>query len=208
MRCAVALGAMIAVAGCADAGRRVGELTDHLHRSEQTITALRAELAECKHVRRRQAEQITTLQGLGPQRLENLVTVDRIALGRFTGGYDGDGDGDADGVKVFLRPIDADGVPLKAAGEVTIALFDLPGEGEKLAEHRFGVDRLGEHFRHGPLIYHYSFECPWSDRPPSAGEVTVRAAFVELLTGRTFSAQTLVKVQSSAASSAPANGSP
>jgi hypothetical protein len=140
-----------------------------------------------------QQEQIATLQDLGPRRLERIVHVEQIRLGRFTSGYDDDGRPGYDGVKVFLQPIDASGSVLKAAGEVKIQLVDLaaPAGSAELGTYLFDLDTVATRWFSGAFTYHFSFLCPWRDRRPAGKEVTVRAVFTDYLTGKTFTAQRL-----------------
>jgi len=161
------------------------------------VVRLRHALTDAQQQLARQDQQLATLQALGTRRLENLFRVARIRLGRFTGGYDSDEKPGEDGVKVYVEPIDEAGSVLKAAGSVTIQLFDLAApDGEyDLGAHRFDVDTIANHWFSGAFTNHYSFVCPWGERRPSCSEVTVRVTFVEYLTGKTFIAQKRAPVE-------------
>ncbi len=142
-----------------------------------------------------QTRQIRTLQKLGPKRLKYLFTVDKIELGRYTGGIDTDKKPGQDAVKVFLLPKDKTGSILKAAGSVKIQLFDLAlPKGENLiAEFIYPVEKIGKYWSAGMLANHYSFECPFP-QPPLHEKITVRVEFIDYLMGRTFSAQKLCHI--------------
>ena len=143
-----------------------------------------------------QQKQIRTLQALGERRLDLLYRVDHIDLGNYTGGIAQDGQNVDYAVKVYLQPIDADGSVLKASGTVTVQLFDLAADPQKnlIAQYYWPVDQLSKQWASGFLAYHYSFLCPFVS-PPQHPDVTVRVEFTDYLTGKTFSAQKLVKVR-------------
>jgi hypothetical protein len=143
-----------------------------------------------------QEKQIRTLQSLGPKRLEKLYYVERIRLGRYTGAVDLDDKPGDDAVKVLLEPIDQHADAIKAPGEALVQLYDLaepPGK-NLLGEYRWNVEQLAKTWAGGFLSYHYGLECPWKSTPPQHEEVTVRVEFTEYLTGRTFTAQKVCKV--------------
>ncbi|HUS48279.1 MAG TPA: hypothetical protein VM098_09170 [Phycisphaerae bacterium] len=143
-----------------------------------------------------QQKQIRTLQALGPKRLEKMYHVTAIQLGRYTGGIDTDAQGGHDAIKVYLAPVDQDGSTIKAAGDVAVQLYDLaePAGGNLIGEYKWPVDKLSGQWSGGIITYHYSFVCPWKNGPPKHDEITVRVKFVDYLTGKTFTAQKLCKV--------------
>ncbi|MCD4823112.1 MAG: hypothetical protein K8S55_00760 [Phycisphaerae bacterium] len=153
-----------------------------------------------------QDEHVKTLQALGGEkRMATLFTVDKIELGRYTGGIDTDKKPGDDAIKIFLLPEDADGSTLKAAGSVKIQLFDLAqpegkgkgkGEGKNklFAEYTYPVKDIAKHWHGGMLTYHYSFLCGW-EKPPAHADITVRVEFTDYLTGKTFTAQKLCKIK-------------
>jgi hypothetical protein len=144
-----------------------------------------------------QQKQVLQLQALGPGRLEKLFRVARIELSGYTAGYGGDEAGPDKGVRVLLNPVDDQGSVIKAAGDVTIQLYDLaaPPGANRLAEHSFPVDVIGKYWFSGAMTNHYAFECPWSAAPPLHSQITVRAVFVDYLTGRSFTTQRLCSVR-------------
>jgi len=144
-----------------------------------------------------QRKQIDSLQALGGrERLKRLFRVQRIALGRYTGGVDLDGKEGDDGIKVYLRPIDADGSVIKAAGTVKIQLFDLAIEGKDnlIGRYEWTAEQISKQWSSGFMTYHFSFKCPWKASPPAHDEITVRVEFIDYLTGKVLTAQKLCKV--------------
>lgn len=188
------LWAMLAVGGCAD-GRldpaivQRDQAREEARRLQQENQRLRAQLAQ-------RDDQVRTLQALGDKRLEKLYRVQEIRLGTHTGGVDLDGKPGHDAMKVFIMPADQEGSILKVPGEVLIQLYDLaaPESQNLVAEHRFDIDQTGKAWSSGFLAYHFSFTCGWKS-PPKHDEITVRAAFLDYLTGKTFTAQKACRIE-------------
>ena len=126
-----------------------------------------------------------------------LFCIAGIELGRYTGGLDTDGKDGEEAVKVYLDPVDSAGSVLKAAGDVKIQLFDLamlPGE-NLLGEYQWTADQIGSHW--SDAIFggsHFSFICPWKQLPKH-DQITIRVEFTDYLTGKTFTAQKVVRVR-------------
>lgn len=141
-------------------------------------------------------EQVSTLQTLGDKRIENLYLVQRIRLGASTGGVGLDKDAGDDGVKATIEPIDQHGSILKAAGAAKVQVFDLalPEGSNLLAECVYDANTAAKNWIGGMFGGYYSFQCPWRAGPPIHNELTVRAEFTEYLTGKTYTAQKVIKV--------------
>ena len=145
----------------------------------------------------RQNQQITELQNLGPKRLDKLFYVTSLELGRRSGGVDTDRKDGDDGVMVYLQPVDRDGHIIKAAGEATIQLYDLANKPDEnmIGEYHWSVDELGPKWAGGFLgSSQFSLACPWRHGPPAHDQITIRATFIDYLTGKTFTAQKVVMV--------------
>ena len=115
--------AVLATGGCEQPARlpSAAQQTKELAQLRRENSQLQAEI-EAKD------RQIETLQQLGDKRIDALPRVERIELGSHTGGIDTDGKPGHDAIKVFLKPIDADGSVIKAPGAVTVRLFDLSAD--------------------------------------------------------------------------------
>lgn len=147
-------------------------------------------------------EQVRTLQGLGDKRLEKLIHVAAINITSRTGGIETDGKPGDDAIKVFIEPRDSQTSIIKAAASVKIQLYDLaaPKEENLIGEFTWSVDEAAKNWYDGFMSYYYSFVCPWKT-PPQHPEITVRVEFLDYLTGKTFTAQTICKIN--LAASAP-----
>jgi hypothetical protein len=170
--------------------RQLVEAKDSLRKAQDETLALREQLA-------RREEQVQTLQALGAgKRLEKLFAVKRIAIGSYSGGMDLDGKPGDDGVKVLLEPHDAQDSTVKAAGDVTIQLYDLaaPQAQNLLATCRYTPEELAGKWTNGFLSQYFLFECPWGKNVPRHNQITVRATFTDYLTGLSFTDQKVVTV--------------
>jgi hypothetical protein len=188
---------LFAAAGCQDPPKRVAALTAERDRLADQNRALAARLTDANTQLAALQKQNATLLGLGEKRLDRIPQVARVDIGSLTGGFGREGNGPDKGVKVFLMPVDKEGSILKAPGSFTIRLFDLAAGAQEvlLGECRYDLDETARRWFSGFLTYHYSFECPWGPAgPPRHDQVTVRAEFVDYLTGKTFTAQAVAKV--------------
>jgi len=168
--------------------RQLQDANDALRKAEREKFDLTTRIA-------RQQEHIDRLQALGGKRMKHVFRVERIRLGRYTGGVDLDGKPGDDGVKVYIHPIDQHGSIIKAAGAVKVQLFDLAAPtGENLIfERTWPVAKIHKNWSAGLLGDHFAFECRWK-KLPAHDEITVRAEFVDYLTARRFTAQKACKV--------------
>lgn len=181
----------IALAGCQAQRQRQAECTECLRKNQELEKQLNSQQQNLAQLQ----EQIKTLQNLPPGRLEQLVTVDHIELGRFTGPIDKNNDGLSDGFKVYLVLRDRMNDVVKAAGAFELELWDLAaGEaGRMLGKWRFGPDVLQKHYLSGLLTEHYLFEVPFAEgKYPQHSSLTLKLRFTEVLTGRSWDAQSVI----------------
>ena len=176
----VALLLIFWAAGCENPGQsqvsETAKLEDKLIKQARVIAQQDDQLKD-------QAAVIQELRAIdGPNRLDQLVTVDRIDLERLSGGYDDDRDSRPDGLVLYLKLFDKEGDVLKAAGKVSVRVMDLALDSEALRSLWFG--RL--------MTSHYTIKLPWEKlggSPPSHNQLTVLVSFTDLLTGRSHSLQ-------------------
>jgi len=187
--------AVLLAGGCRGGPLGTGR-ADELTAARERVEELEAQNADLQRRLAEKDERIETLLVLGEKRLDKLFHVAAIEIGRYTGGIDTDGEAGHDAVKVYLRPLDAAGSPIKAAGTVRIELFDLAARppGRRLGVYDWGPDEIGRRWFSSAFTYHYSFICPWQAGRPSHETLTVRVTFTDYLTGKTFTAQRACKV--------------
>ena len=175
--------------GCADNSEQLLQLQKQNQQLQSQLRQTEQTISEKQDSIKQQKEQINELSGLGPKRLETLFVVQKIKLGRYTGGSNLDDKPGHDGIKVYLIPQDDQGRTVTAAGRIEVKIFDLAQEDEQLlASYAFGPAQAKKLWQSGALANHYSITCPWQDSLPSADEVIVRVKFVDYLTGKTFTA--------------------
>ncbi len=169
--------------------REVSELQTTVQSRDNQVAAQRAAIDELN-------SQLAVARAISEDDLKVLFYPDHLVIDKLTGGADYDNKPGDDGVTVYLRPIDRDGDLVKVPGDITIQLYDLAAPAQKnfIGEYRVPVDRCGKLW-HGKLwTGHFSIKCPWPSGPPEHSEVTVRALFVDYLTKRVVSAQSVCKV--------------
>jgi hypothetical protein len=186
----------ILLPGCIVSRSRYEKAQAETVRLESERNEARDEVLEVRRELLRKEEQILSLQSLGPRRLDLLYQVARIELGDYTSGVNLDERPGDDGVRVYLRPIDQTGSPLKAAGSIRIQLFDLaaPPAENLLGEYEWTVEDAAGHWS-SFVLHHYTLTCPWKHAPPRHEEVTVRAEFLDYLTGKRFTRQMTCKLR-------------
>lgn len=157
---------------------------------------LELKIIELQQTTADQSGQIESLQSLGPGRLDKLVTVDRVQLGRLTGGFSSSDQVGHDGIVIYLQPADRYGHVIKAAGTALVELLDLANSPGKhlLGQWQLDADQLGKLWAGRLWTNHYTIRCVFPTLPDH-DEITVRVEFTELLTGRTFAAQKLCTIK-------------
>ena len=172
--------------------RQVGQLSyeneglgRQLAERDATLASLRARVAE--------------LMDLPTDLISKLFTVRELKIGSLTGGADYDGKPGDDGITVYLIPLDRDGDPIKAAGQIEVFLYDLTAPGQPRELGHYVLDepgRLSKAWYSGWLTNHYVVKCEWPPgvAPPPSREVQIRATFLDWLTGEKFVATQMVKV--------------
>lgn len=185
-----AIGIMGAIlAGCAAKSELGGDIQAENRRLESQLHQARETISDQQQTIEKLKERTATLSGLGEQRLELLFRVEKISLGRYTGGTELDDEPGDDGVKVYVIPQDQMGRAVTAAGSVEIDVFDLAVKDDSLLmSYSFPLAQAKQHWQSGALANHYSFTCPWQQRRPSGHELTIRVKFTDYLTGQTFTA--------------------
>ncbi len=188
------------IGGCtlADQGTRLEQLGSRNDQLTQQLQATQKQLTAQQQLLDAQTKRIETLLALGPKRLQELYYPVRLEIDRLSGGFNDDHQPGDDGVVAYLRPIDADGHTLKAAGRLTVELFDLANpDGRHLVGRTTLNLQQARQVWYGRLwTHHYTVKCPWFDRtPPQHADITVKASFTDYLTGQTLDAQYVCKVK-------------
>jgi outer membrane murein-binding lipoprotein Lpp len=158
----------------------------------------RREKGHASQIRALESRGSTTAPSLSSEHLDRLFTTHGIKLGRLTGPADLDPKTPGnEGLKVYAVPTDAQGQPLKAAGSFVVEAFDLAkGENNRVGRWEFPLDQAEKNWFGQAMLYTYVLSAPWQGQPPQADELTLRVAFTDALTGRTFTEQKVVRLKS------------
>jgi len=194
-RSAIAVAALAAaLGGCTNDAATIKSLRAANDRLSASNARLVTRLDDANSQLAALRKQNAALLDLGDKRLKLIPHVTGIQFGSATGGYPVGKP--AEGVKVFLQPLDQDGSVLKAGGAVTIQLYDLaaPPEANLVGQCHYTVEQVARHWYSGFLTYHFSFECPWKSAPPKHDGITVRATWLDYLTGKAFTTQGVFRV--------------
>jgi hypothetical protein len=171
---------------------------------EDQISALRQEKAELTR-RLEQAEtetgqlekQIQVLAAL-PDHLkpENIYSLQRIRITRYTNFYDKDKDGKKEKLIVYVKPMDEHGDIIKAAGAVDVQLWDLNKESGEAILGKWHVkpEELKKLWFATLLTINYRLTFDITDKVDKFDEpLTVKVAFTDYLSGRVFEEQKVIK---------------
>ena len=182
--------------GCDDAGVTIAQLRQRNHSLEKQLGQLERDHVALQEELKARKAQITRLQALGVRRLDLLNSAARIEIDRLSGGYNHDGRHGDEGVVVYLKPLDAEGDVIKAAGEIEIQLWDLAGTPQELLVGQYVLDAMhARELWYGKFLNkHYTIHCPWREQPPRHDEVTVRALFTDYVTGEVLSDQRVCRI--------------
>jgi hypothetical protein len=172
------------------------ELLDDLERAEIRNQALERELNSLR-------------QGwkLSPEKATQVSTVQRIVLGRLTGGHDIDGNYGDDALQVIVEPRDADDHVLQAPGELHVLALEINGQGLKTPIGSWDISpvELRRSWKSGLLSTGYTLTLPWKVWPTSENlRITVRLILPD---GRAFETDKDIKIRISPGSR-PTHGWP
>ena len=163
-----------------------------LRKEAQTLRDQIAELTserDAAVAQARAGESSRAVPTLPVERLDKLFTAAGLKFGKVVIGNDADAERPGDeGVKLTLIPIDQFGDECKLAGSFTIELFDLAAEPARIGLWTIDTSTAQKKWVSTFVIDAYVFELPWQT-PPAHSKLTVKATFVDELTGRTFDAQ-------------------
>jgi len=183
-------------AGCnkSDEKAQLIEKIDQLTTQNAELTS---QIAQTESQNKQLTERIQVLSGL-PEKVkgENLYTIQKIELNRFTGFYDKDKDGKNETLIVHVQLIDDNLDVVKAIGEAEVQLWDLnqPDGHAMLAKWNIAPEELKKTWTATmfTISYRLTFQIAEIvknfDKP-----LTVKVKFTDYLTGRIFENQRVIK---------------
>lgn len=187
------LAGLVGVGGCYGGGKTADLRRENIKLAEQ-VAAQQRKIEELEATIAKLQAQLDTARGISEEERAALIVPERIEIVRGTRGEDYDGQPGDDGVTVHFRPVDRDGDALKVAGDVTIEVFDLEAGGRRVGACHVPAVALRDKWLGALMTKHFTIKCPWTDGQPAHDSVTVMVTFVDLLTGRTLTAQEAVPV--------------
>jgi len=177
----------LAIAGCS----HPSEANIQLRRDKQQLEGQVAELQQQLQTARARITGIEqekgTLPSLPQERLDRMVTVHGIKLGRLTGGDPANiANAPDEGLKIYLTPVDETGEPLKSTGTVEVDAFDLTlGTDNRIGHWSFDANAMKPRWRSLAMLRAFVLECPWQ-KQPAHSKLAVKVTFHDELTGRVY----------------------
>jgi len=182
-------------------------LTDQIEQLTQEKAQLQRQIEQTNTENDELKSRVQVLSSLGGEaRIENLSPLTSIKIGRYTNFYDKDKDGKKETFIVYIQPIDAEGDKVKAPGQIDVQLWNLNNSaGEALlGSWHVGPDELRELWFATIVTINYRLTFDMPDTVESFAEpLTVKVAFKDSLTGKTFEQQKVIKPVQTADSNEP-----
>jgi outer membrane murein-binding lipoprotein Lpp len=188
--------ALTVLAGCGVGSARKHPLEARVRELEMEKAQLAGQLEQSEVQIEQLKAQIKALSALPKDKDQNPYALSGIKITRYTGFYDKDGDGRREKLLVYIQPIDRDGNVFKAAGIVSVQLWDLSRpSGQALlgqwqiepAElHKLWFDALMS------TSYRLMFDAPASAET-LAKPLTVQVTFTDYLSGQIFTEQSVLQ---------------
>jgi hypothetical protein len=190
--------ALVFAAGCENTNAP-GKAT--LSKQVEQLSKEKAELAS--RLEQSQAEneglkkQMEVLAGLpGDKKAEAIYRLKAVKIGRYTNLYDEDKNGTKETLIVYVQPVDETGDTIKAAGAVEVQLWDLnkPSAEALLNKWSIGPEELKKLWFDSIFLTGYRLKYDVSSEVKNFNKpLTVKVAFTDYLSGRTFTEQKTIK---------------
>lgn len=181
--------AMVFLAGCGIGSERKSPLSVKVETLQREKAETTGDLEQCRVENEQLQQQVKALTALPGDRGENPYKLTSVRISRFTGFYDDDKDGRREKLLVYLQPIDENGDIFKAAGTVSVQLWNLddPNNGQALlGRWQVSPAELRKHWI-AALVSEYRIPLDVSLTPGLlARPLTVKVTFTDYLTGDLF----------------------
>jgi len=180
------------LAGCGIGSARKKPHEIKVQQIAREKTELMRDLQQCKVENEQLAEQVRTLSALPQETRVNPYRLKNITITRYTNFYDKDDDGVREKLIVYVGPIDPEGDAFKAAGTVSIQLWNLNNlNGQALlAQWQVEPEELRRTW-YDTLVsasYRLTFDTP-EGLDVLAEPLTVKVTFTDYITGEIFRQQ-------------------
>ena len=186
---------LVLTAGCQNTAPSIPPWSSQIERLSREKTQLQSQLKQSNAENEQLKKQIEVLSAL-PKDQRDLWSIQRIEIGRLSGLHDENKDGKKEKLIVYVQPIDKDGDTVKAPGAVDVQLWDLNKKGGQalVSEWHIGPDQLKKLWLTALLAGNYKLTFDVAEKTELFKEpLTIKVAFTDYLTGKTFQEQKLIK---------------
>jgi hypothetical protein len=168
---------------------------------EREKVELAGQLEQCQVELEQVKAQVKALAALPPDKQEDVYSLRAVRINRFTGFYDKDEDGRREKLIVYLQPVDQTGDVLKAPGTASVQLWDLsrPGGQALLAQWQVGPEEIRKLWYNSLTSPSYRLTFDFAATPEMLAQpLTVKATFIDYLSGQVFNAQHVIQPRNDA----------
>jgi hypothetical protein len=195
--CVLLVLAAIPLAGCGIGSERRDprELKVEALQREKAEIAAKAEQYQVENSQLQ--EQLKAMAALPKDSRENFYKLTNVQIARYTGFYDQDQDGKREKLFVYIQPIDANGDIVKAAGIVSVELWNLnnPSNQALIGQWQVQPPELHKLWVSG-LVSVYRLPFDVSVTPELLAQpLTVKITFTDYLTGEIFRNQQVIRAR-------------
>ncbi len=169
--------------------RRIKTLGD-----EKTILENQIEREKAENERLR--GQLKTLAGVRETiKIEKILDLQKIRLGRYTNLYDKDKDSQYETLIVYIQPVDQSGDVVKATGSVDVELWDLnKPDGQLIGKWNITAEELNKLWFATIITINYRLTFDIADNiKDKPNELVVKVNFTDYLSGKVFKEQKVIK---------------
>ncbi len=188
--------AAVFLAGCDVGSARMSPLEMRVRDLEREKARLAGQLEQAQIELEQRKNQTGAVAALPPGRPQEFYRLSAVTIGRFTGFYDKNEDGKREKLVVYVQPVDRVGDAIKAAGTVSVQLWNLNNaEGQVLlGQWQVQAEELLKLWFNtlASTAYRLTFDPPLTPEI-LAQPLTVKATFTDALTGQVFIDQYVVQ---------------
>jgi hypothetical protein len=193
---------LVFVVGCENPGARGPALSQQVQQLTEQKTNLQSRLEQSQTENERLRKQVETLSNLpADTRADAVYHLQAVKIGRFTNLYDKDKDGTKETLIVYVQPMDETGDVIKAAGEIEVQLWDLnKKESEALiGQWRVEPNEIKKLWFNSIAMTCYRLTFDVAGKVENLDKsLTVKVAFADYLSGRTFTEQFILRPEKKA----------
>jgi hypothetical protein len=191
---------MLGLIGACDNGCQLSrevQLTEQIEDLQQEKVKLLTQIEQSETEKRKLKGQILILTDVRTDvNLEDLYTLQRVKIHKYTGFYDKDDDGKTEKLIVYIQPIDKNGDIIKVPGAADVELWDLNKEQSqaKLGQWSVGLNELQKNWFTTLIKGNYRLMFDIAEKALDFTQpLTVKVTFTDYLTGREFQEQRVIE---------------